>query len=177
MRSGGAGRRIARATEYSYSSLSSWVVSMGIYRGGVQVVRSLDVCHIAPEGDQSRLRAMTENERTFDSAPGETQAPRTLHFRAIIANEKEKRCIIWIEDGARRISNEVAGVTVRDIEDFFKKHPALMLRTKPFDFSQWLVQDKDLSVLIADNLTAYGELGLEFDIKSSAGWMPSHQVK
>jgi hypothetical protein len=102
---------------------------------------------------------------------------RTLKFHAKIDDGNLKICTIWIEDGGQAISNKASGMTVRDIEDFFEKHPSLMLSSQPYDFSTWLVTIQDEAVLIADDLAAYGELGLKFDIKSSADSMTSQEAE
>jgi hypothetical protein len=84
-----------------------------------------------------------------------------LKFHATIDDQNEKTCTMWIEEDGGRISNEVSGVAVRDIEDFFTEHPALMLGAMPRDFSTWLVREGSNEVSIAGDLAAYRALGFK----------------
>ena len=84
-----------------------------------------------------------------------------LKFHAKIDDQNLQTCTISIEENDVRISNEVSGVAVRDIEDFFCKQPALTLGTMPRDFSTWLVREGSNEVSIAGDLAAYRELGLK----------------
>jgi hypothetical protein len=99
----------------------------------------------------------------------EAMMPQTLKFHARVDDEKQKTCTIWITDGDQIVADEASGKTVRDIQDFFMTHQSLMLGGHAYDFSTWLVNYGPQGVSIADDLTAYRELGLKLTADEGSG--------
>jgi hypothetical protein len=139
-------------------------------------IKGESILPVSPQSDES-LRVELEltaakHKAKYDRLESLIQAahhsapkPRTLKFHAKVDDEKQKTCTIWITDDNQDVAEKTSGMKVRDIQDFFMKHPSLMLGGHPYDFSTWLVTREHEEVFIDDDLTAYWELGLKFDNK------------
>jgi hypothetical protein len=95
---------------------------------------------------------------------------RQLKLHGKVHGNDRKVCTIGIlDDDNKLVSNEVAGVRLSDINDFFKRNRQLMPSTFPSDFTVFLATTGDECVSITEHPTLYRELGLHFGTAADTG--------